>query len=85
MVLVVSSTLIIGTITGFLFFSDDEFFFRVAEQVAHGSLSIAWCALVGVAFWRFDWRVGVIDLALVFIASNASLTLCRYFKEGSGL
>ena len=85
MVLLISSTLIIGTITGFVFFNESDLFHGVAGQVLHGLLSIVCFALVGVAFWRFGWKVGVIDLALLFIASNVGLTFYRYVRKRSGL
>jgi len=81
MVLLISSTLIIGAITGFVFFSEGEFFRGVAGQVVHGLLSIGCFALVGVAFWRFGWKVGVIDLALLFITLNSGLAFYRYVRE----
>jgi uncharacterized membrane protein SpoIIM required for sporulation len=81
MVLLISSTLIIGAITGFMSVSDGELFCGFAGQVAHGLLSIMCFALVGVAFWRFGWRVGLIDLALVFIVLNVSLGFCRYLGK----
>ena len=86
MVLLISSTLIIGTITGFVFFNEGDLFHGVAGQVLHGLLSIICFALVGVAFWRFGWKVSVIDLALLFITSNTTLTFSRYLrKRSSGL
>jgi len=85
MVLLVISTLVVAAITGVISLGEDELFCGVAGQVGHTLLSTACFALVGVAFWRFGWQVGVIDLALVFVASNVSLTLCRYFGERSGL
>ena len=81
MMLLISSTLIIGAITGFMSVSDGELFCGFAGQVAHGLLSIMCFALVGVAFWRFGWRVGLIDLALVFIVLNVSLGFCRYLGK----
>jgi hypothetical protein len=81
MVLLISTTLIIGAIIGCVSLSDGELFCGAAGQVAHGLLSIVCFALVGVAFWRFGWIVGVIDLALVFIGSKASLGFYRYFQS----
>jgi len=82
MLLLISSTLIMGAVTGFVFFSDGSELFRgVPGQVAHGLLSIACFALVGVVFWRFGWKLGGIDLALVFIASNAALSFCGYLRR----
>jgi hypothetical protein len=85
MVLFISSTLIIGVITGFVFFNEGELFNGVAGQVLHGLLSIVCFALVGVAFWRFGWEVGVIDLALLLIASNVGLTFFTFVRKRSGL
>jgi uncharacterized membrane protein SpoIIM required for sporulation len=85
MVLLISSTLIIGAIAGFVFCNEGDIFHGVAGQVLHGSLSITCFALVGVAFWRFGWEVGVIDLALLFIASKVGLTFSTYVRKKSGL
>ena len=85
MVLLIGSTLIIAAITGLMFYSERKFFCGVAEQLLHGSLSLVCFTLVGVAFWRFGWTVGLIDLALLFVASNTVLTSYRYFKDRSGL
>ena len=85
MILLISGTLIIGLITGFVFFNEGELFHGVAGQVLHGLLSIVCFALVGVAFWRFGWKVGVIDLALLFIASNVGITFYTYVRKRSGL
>jgi hypothetical protein len=48
-------------------------------------LSIACFTLVGAAFWRFGWKIGLLDLLLVFIASNVGLRLHKYLRMGSGL
>ncbi len=85
MILLISGTLIIGLITGFVFFNEGDLFHGVAGQVLHGLLSIVCFALVGVAFWRFGWKVGVIDLALIFIASNVGITFYTYVRKRSGL
>src|SRR5215471_8610794 len=81
MVLLIGSTVIIAAIAGFVSLGDGEWFCGVAGQVAHGLLSMLCFALVGGAFWRFGWKVGVIDLALVLIASNTTLTLCRRLRR----
>ena len=85
MVLLISSTLIFGTITGFLSFSKGEFLCGVAGQLIHGLLSLVCFVLVGVAFWRFGWKVGVLDFGLVFIAANTALTFSRNLRNRSGL
>jgi hypothetical protein len=57
----------------------------VAGQVLHGLMSIVCFALVGVAFWRFGWKVGVLDLALLFLTLNAGLMFYRYVRKRSSL
>jgi hypothetical protein len=32
---------------------------------------MACLVLVGVAFWRFGWKIGLLDFFLVIIAANA--------------
>jgi hypothetical protein len=85
MVLLFSSTLVIGAVTGFVFFTESQFFCGVAGQTLHGLLSIVCVSLVGVTLWRFGWMIGLIDLASVLIALNAGLSFCRYFRGRSGL
>jgi hypothetical protein len=85
MVLLIGSTLIFGAIAGFVAQSDGELSCGVAGQIVHGLLSIVCFALVGVGFWRFGWILGVIDLGLVVIASNAGLGFCTYFRKRSDL
>ena len=63
----------------------EAFFWRLAGQIVHGALSIACFTLVGAAFWRFGWKIGLLDLLLVFIASNVGLRLHKYLRKGSGL
>jgi hypothetical protein len=84
MILLISSTLIIGAITGFVFFSEGEFFCGVAGQALHGLLSFVCFALVGVAFSRFGWKVGIIDLGLLFIASNTVTSVLRIPQKEVG-
>jgi hypothetical protein len=47
-----------------------------------GVLSIACFILVGVAFWRFDWKIGLLDLLLVIIGSNVGVALHRVRLSG---
>jgi hypothetical protein len=47
-----------------------------------GVLSIACFILVGIAFWRFGWKIGLLDLLLVIIASNVGLALHKVRLPG---
>ena len=76
------ATIILGAITGFVELSRGAFFRRLGGQIMQGVLSIACFGLVGVAFWRFGWKIGLLDLLLVVIASNVGLALHRVRLAG---
>ena len=73
----IGTTIILGAITGFVELSKGAFFRTVGGQIVHGMLSIACSILVGIAFWRFGWKIGLLDLLFVIIASNVGLALHR--------
>jgi hypothetical protein len=81
----IGTTIILGAITGFVDFSEGALFRGLGGQIVQGMLSIACLILVGAAFWRFGWKIGLLDLLLVFIASNVGLRLPKYLRKGSGL
>ena len=72
MLVLIGCTFVLGVFTGFLSFSAD-FSWRPVGQIIHGLLSIGCFVLVGAAFWRFGWEIGVLDLFLVFVAGNVGL------------
>jgi len=81
MVLLIVGTLIMGAVTGVMVSNEGGFFWGLAGQILHGSLSIVCFGLVGVAFWRFGWKIGVIDLVLIFIAGNLGLSFCGHLRK----
>jgi hypothetical protein len=81
----IGTTIIVGAITGFVDFSEGAFFRGLGRQIVHGMLSIACLTLVGAAFWRFGWKIGLFDLLLVFIASHVGVRLHSYFRKSAGL
>jgi hypothetical protein len=76
------ATIILGAITGFVGLSKGAFFRTLGGQIVHGVLSIACFILVGVAFWRFGWKIGLLDFLLVVIAANVGLALHRLRLPG---
>jgi hypothetical protein len=78
----IGTTIILGAITGFLSVSEGAFFRAFGGQIVQGVLSIACFILVGFAFWRFGWKIGVLDLFLLIIASNGGLALHRFRLPG---
>ena len=77
----IGATIILGAIIGFAF-SNGAFFCGLGGQIVHGVLSIACFTLVGVAFWRFGWKIGLLDLLLVIIGSNVGVALHRVRLPG---
>jgi hypothetical protein len=71
------TTIMLGAITGFVELSKGAFFRTLGGQIVQGVLSIACFTLVGAAYWRFGWKIGLLDLLLVIIASNVGLALHR--------
>ena len=78
----IGTTIILGAITGFVELSKGAFFRTVGGQIVQGMLSIACFILVGIAFWRFGWKIDLLDLLLVIIASNVGLALHRVRPPG---
>jgi len=78
MVLLIVSTLIVGAVTGIMVFYERVFLRGLAGQLLHGLLIILCFGLVGLAYWRFGWKIGVINLVLILIAGNVALSFCGW-------
>ena len=76
------ATIILGAITGFVEPSKGAFLRTLGGQIVHGVLSIACFILVGIAFWRFGWKIGLLDLVLVIIGSTVGVALHRVRLPG---
>ena len=76
------ATIILGAITGFVELNKGAFFRALGGQIVQGLLSIACFTLVGVAFWRFGWKIGLLDLVLVIIGSTVGVALHRVRLPG---
>ena len=79
------TTIILAAIMGFVDFGEGACSWRLGGQIVHGMLSIGCLTLVGAAFLRFGWKIGLLDLLLVFIASYVGLMLHGYFRKKSDL
>lgn len=75
LVCLLSGTIMLGAIIGFVSASERAFFRTLGGQIVQGALSISCFVLVGFAFWRFDWKIGLLDLGLVIIAANVAAAL----------
>ena len=76
------ATIILGAITGFVDLSRGAFFRGLGGQIMQGVLSIGCFTLVAAAFWRFGWKIGLLDLLLVIIGSNVGVALHRVRLPG---
>ena len=83
MLLLILATLIVSVITGFVFSVGDGFISGLTGQMLHGLLSIVGFTLVGIAFWRFGWKVGAVDFVLLLIAGNIAFSVHRYLSNNS--
>jgi hypothetical protein len=77
MLFCLTGTIILGAITGFASVSEGAFLRALEGQIVQGMLSIACFILVGIAFWRFGWKIGLLDFLFVIIAANVGLALHR--------
>ena len=69
------ATTLLGAVTGFIELSEGAFFKTLGGQIVQGMLSIVCFIFVGVVFWRFGWKIGLLDLLLVIVASKVGLAL----------
>ncbi len=74
------STFVLGVITGLVAFSPD-FSWGLVGQIIQGLLSIGCFALVIVVFWHFGWKLGLLDLLLVFVAGNIGFSIYRSLRK----
>ena len=81
----IGTTIVLAAVTGFADVSEGAFFKALGGQIVQGMISIACLILVGAVFWRFGWKIGLLDLLLVIVASNVGLTLHGYFRRRSAL
>jgi hypothetical protein len=70
----ICTTVILGAIIAFANLAKGTFFTTVRGQVVHSLVSIACLALVVIAFWRFGWKVGLLNFGLAIIAANVGVT-----------
>jgi len=75
------TTIVLGAITGFADLNEGALIRALGGQIVERMLSIGCLILVGTGFWRFGWKVGLLGLFLVIVASNAGLTLHGYLRK----
>ena len=73
-------SLVAGIVTGFAIFSRGSLFHSMSGQIIQGVLSLACFALVGAAFWKFGWMIGVIEIFLILLANQIGWSI---FKAGN--
>lgn len=81
MLMLILATLIMSAVVGFVVSGGHEFFLSFAGQTLHVLLSVVCFTLIGIAFWRFGWKVGAIDFVLVLIAGNVASSFHQHLSK----
>jgi hypothetical protein len=56
--------------TGFALVSQGVIFHSIGGQIPQGVLSLVCFALVVVAFWKFGWKMGLLEIFLILVATT---------------
>ena len=72
--------LLLNILAAIMGFADFDFW-GLGGQILHAVLSIGCLTLVGAVFLRFGWKIGLLDVLFVFIASHVGLTLHGYLRK----
>ena len=63
----------LGAVTGFATFSQGRFFgYTVAGKAIQGLLGIACFGAVIMGFWQYGWKIGLLEIFVVFAGSAVS-------------
>ena len=57
--------------TGFALVSQGVIFHSIGGQMTQGVLSLVCFALVVVAFWKFGWKIDLLEIFLILVATNS--------------
>ena len=71
----------LGVVTGFATFSRGRVFRTATGLIIQGLLSIACFALMIIAFWKFGWKVGAIEVILIFVGANVGLSILNHLRK----
>ena len=64
---------LLGTFTGFVIFSQGAVFVSMGGQIAQGALSLGCFVMIGVVFWKFGWKIGLVEVAVILCAGRVGL------------
>lgn len=70
-------TFIFAAITGFALFSKGVFFMSTTGQVIQGLFSIICMMFIVVAFWIYGWKIGLLELFIIFFGINVGLSMLK--------
>ena len=76
-----TGSLVLGVITGVALFSHGSFFHSMGGQIAQGILSLVCFALVVIAFWKCGWKIGLLEVFLILVASNIGLSIFKFVTK----
>ena len=62
-------TFLFAILAGFAAFSRGGVFRRASGQILQGVLSLVCFAFIGWAFWRYGWKIGLVEVPVIFIGA----------------
>ena len=79
--LFICATFVISVIAGFVNFSQGSLFNRPSGKILQGILSIGCFGFVGWAFWEYGWKIGILELVVVFVGANVGLSILNKLRS----
>ena len=61
-------TFLFAIFTGFALFSRGAIFQTASGQLIQSGLSLICFGFIGWAFWNYGWKVGLLEIAILFTA-----------------
>jgi len=62
--------------TGFFLFSRGAIFSRASGQILQGVFSLICFSFIISAFWNYGWKIGIIEIFIIFGGANVGLSIC---------
>jgi len=76
-----SVSIVASAVTGFAVHSEGSFFSRIPGQIVQGFLCLVSLAMIIAAFWIYNWKIGILEIVVIFAGSNSGLLLYRYLRK----
>jgi len=71
-------TFVVAVVTGFAVCSRGAVFRRPIGQIIQSILSLLCFGFIGWAFWRLGWKIGLAEVAVIFIGASFGRSMLSY-------